>query len=92
MRTKVRCMKDHSELPLRENTNHFILHVGTNNLYSDREREIITKSIVDIDSSMKKEKDNVNISNIVIRNDDLKGKTTEVNEHLKLLCKERNIC
>ena len=72
-------MKDHSELPLRENTDHFTLHVGTNNLYSDREREIITKSIVDIDSSMKKEKDNVNISNIVIRNDDLKGKTTEVN-------------
>ena len=85
-------MKDHSELPLRENTDHFILPVGTNNLYSDSEQKTITKSIVDIDSSMKKEKDNVNISNIVIRNDDLKGKTTEVNEHLKLLCKERNIC
>ena len=67
------------------------LHVGTNNIYSDREREIITKSIVDIDLSMKKEKDNVKISNIVIRNDDLKGKITEVNEHLKLFCKERNI-
>ena len=67
------------------------LHVGTNNIYSDREREIITKSIVDVDLSMKKEKYNVKISNIVIRNDDLKGKTTEVNEHLKLFCKERNI-
>lgn len=67
------------------------LHVGTNNIYSHRKREIITKSIVDVDLSMKKEKDNVKISNIVIRNDDLKGKTTEVNEHLKLFCKERNI-
>ena len=81
------------ERPLRTTTNgkYRPLHVGTNNIYSDSEREIITKSIVDIDLSMKKAKDNVKISNIVIRNDDLKGKITEVNEHLKLFCRERNI-
>ena len=56
MRAKVQCMKDHSELPLRENTDHFILPVGTNNLYSDSEQKTITKSVVDIDSSKKKKR------------------------------------
>ena len=83
-------MKDHSKLPLRENHDHFILHVGKNNLNSDSEPKFITKLIVDINLSRKK-KENVAISNIIIRIDDLKEKATEINDHLKLLGKERNI-
>lgn len=38
---KVRCMKDHSTLPLRENPDHFILHFSTNNLNTDPKSESI---------------------------------------------------
>ena len=44
---KVRCLKDHVKLSLSENPELFILHVGTNNLDSDRSPELIAKSIVD---------------------------------------------
>ena len=33
---KVRCMKDHIKPSLREKPNHIVLHVGTNDLVSDR--------------------------------------------------------
>ena len=41
--TKVRCMRDHSALPLRENPDHFMLHFGTNNLPKDPKSERIAK-------------------------------------------------
>ena len=84
-------MKDNSKVPLTENPDHFMLRVGTNNLNSDREPKLIAKSIMDVNLSMEKENDYIIISNIIIRNDNLKEKATEIKGHLKLLCKERNI-
>ena len=75
----------------KKNADHFIFNVGTNDLNSARDPEIIAKLIVDVNLSIKKEKDNEIISNIFIKNDDLKGKATETNGHLKLLRKERNL-
>lgn len=46
---------------------------------------------MDVNLSIKKEKDNVTTSNIILRNDGLKEKATEINDNLKLLCNERNI-
>ena len=50
---KVRCMKNHIKPTLREKPDHIVLHVGTNDLVSDRPPDLIAKSIVDVSSSMK---------------------------------------
>ena len=69
-----RGLEDHTKLSLREIPDHLILHVGTNNLNSDPEPKLIAKVIVDVNLSVKKEKYNLTISNIIIRNGDLKKK------------------
>ena len=50
---------------------HTILHVGTNDLNSDRPSDLIAKSItiVDLAIVLKNSQQNVSISNIIIRND-----------------------
>ena len=76
---------------LREHPGHFVLHIGTNDLNSNRSPELVTKSITDAGSSLKNDSQDVSISIIVVRNDEFKGKATQVNENLENLCAERNI-
>ena len=52
---KVRCMKDYLKSSLRQNPDHVVLHVGTNDLDSDKDPELIAKSIVDLASTVKKD-------------------------------------
>ena len=68
---------------------YFVLHVGTNDLDSDRSPDLIAKSIVDVASSLKTDKHDVTISNIITRNDRFMAK--ELNKCLTELCFERNI-
>ena len=77
---KVRCMKYHIKPTLREKPDHNVLHVGTNDLVSDRPPDLIAKSIVDVASSMKNEKHDDTVSNIITRADHFKEKANEVNE------------
>ena len=79
---KVRCMKDYLKPSLRQNPDHVVLHVGTNDLDSDKDPELIAKSIVDLASTVKKDTCEVTISNIVVRNDKFMKKAEEVNAHL----------
>ena len=58
---KVRCMKDYLKPSLRENPDHFVLHVGTDDLDSDRSPDLIAKSIVNVASSLKTDKHEVTI-------------------------------
>ena len=88
---KVRCLKDHMKPSLRKNPDHFVLHIGTNDLNSDRSPELIAKSITDVGSSLKNDSHDVSISSIVVRNDKFKEKAAQVNENLERLCAERNI-
>ena len=88
---KVRCMKDYLKPSLRQNPDHVVLHVGTNDLDSDKDPELIAKSIADLASTVKKDTCEVTISNIVVRNDKFKKKAEEVNAHLAVLCVQRNI-
>ena len=88
---KVRCMKDHLKPSLRENPDHFVLHVCTDDLDSDRSLDLIAKSKVDVGSSLKINKHDVTISNITTRNDRFMVKANEVNKCLTELCFERNI-
>ena len=63
----MRCMKDYLKHSLRENPNHFILHMVTNDLNSKRFPEPFDKSIADLTASIKNENHNVSISNIIVR-------------------------
>ena len=89
--SKVRCMKDHMKLSMREKPDHTILHVGTNVLNSDRPSNLIAKSIVDLDITLKNNSQNVSISNIIMRKDSFNEKAMEVNGSLKQFCTENNI-
>ena len=89
--SKVQCMKDHMKPSMREKPDYTILHVGTNDLNSDRLSDLIAKSIVDLAITLKNNSQNVIISNIVIRNDNFNEKAMEVNGYLKQLCIEKNI-
>ena len=72
---------------------HYILHVGTNNLCLDRSPELIAKSIIDLALTLKSESHHVSVSNNIVRNDSdtLNKKGCEVNAILMELCKEKNI-
>ena len=91
---KTKCMKDIIKPSPRENSNHYILHVGTNELCLDRSPELIAKSIIDLASTLEIESHDVSVSNIIVRNDSdtLNKNGCEVNAILMELRKEKNIC
>ena len=88
---KVRCMKDQIKPSVKEKPDHIVLHLGTNDLVSDRPPDLIAKSIVDVAPSMKNENPDVTVSNIITRTDHLKEKASEVSDYLSKLCMERTI-
>ena len=90
---KTKCMKDYIKPSQRENSDHYILHVGTNDLCLDRSPELIAKSIIDLALTLKSESHDVSVSNIIVRTDSdtLNKKGCEANAILMELCKEKNI-
>ena len=74
-------MKDDMKPWMSEKLDHIILHIGTNDLNSDRALDLITKSIIDLE--MKSNSQNTSISTIIMRNDEFNNKAEEVNGHLK---------
>ena len=90
---KTKCMKDYIKRSQREKSDHYILHVGTNDLCLDRSPEVIAKSIIDLALTLKSESHDVSVSNIIVRNDNdtLNKRRYEVNVVLMELCKENNI-
>ena len=87
------CMEDYIKPSLRKNPNHFIIHVGTNDLATDKTPEGIAEKIVNLATAVKSETCDVSISSIILRTDNkqLNQKGVEVNAYLKDLCKEKNI-
>ena len=63
-----------------------ILHVGTNDLRHPKEAKEIAKEIIDLAINTKTEKNEIMISGIVPRRDNLNDKAKEVNIHLQNLC------
>ena len=86
-------MRDYIKPSQRENSAHYTLHVGTNDLCLDRTPELIAKSIMDLALSLKSESHDTSVSNIIVRNDSdtLNKKGWEMNAILTELCKEKNI-
>ena len=89
----VSCMEDYMKQFLRNSPDHFILHVGTKDLYSEKCCMEIAESIINLPCRLKNEILDVNVSTIILRTDDkkLNEKGMEVNLHLKELSKEKNI-
>ena len=90
---KVQCMEDYKKPSIRDKPDHFIIHVGTNDLNSEVSPKSIAESIVDLAMSLKTESNDVSVSNIILRTDNslLNQKGCEVDSHLKVLCEERNL-
>ena len=84
-------MKDHMKPSMREKFDRTILHVGKNDLNSNRPSNIIAKSIIDLTITLKSNSQNVNVSNITMRNDNFNEKAMEVDcYYLKKFCTENN--
>ena len=62
-------MTDHEKPALRDNPDHIVFQIGTNDVHSNKTPESIAKLIVDLAISSKKTTWNVSISNILIRKD-----------------------
>ena len=88
---KVRCMYDHSKPTLREfNPEKIIVHVGTNDLNSCNKSSKIARSIISLAKELKNEENEIIVSLIVPRNDNLNNKVNEVNDRLRHLCDKNN--
>ena len=89
----VSCMEDYMKPSIKNSPDHFILHVGTNDLYSENSSMEMAESITNKAFRLKNEMHDVGVSIIVLRTHDkkLKEKGMRVNLHLKELSKEKNI-
>ena len=89
----VSCMEDYMKPSIKNSPDHFILHVGTNDLYSENSSMEMAESITNKAFRLKNEMHDVGVSIIVLRthNKKLNEKGMRVNLHLKELSKEKNI-
>ena len=93
---KTTCMENYMQHSSRNASNHFILHVGTNDLDSDKTAEHIANTLmmntlmIPCDDT---DQHDVSISNIILRTDNTKlnKKGCLVNSILAEMCKEKNI-
>ena len=85
------CLNDYVKPSLRYKPDLLIIHGGTNDLRSEKTSKQIAEKIVTLASDVKTEENDVIISGIVRRNDELNTKGQEVNHFLKLLCSELNM-
>ena len=86
---KARCMYDHAKPTSRELNPEHILHVGTNDLNSEKTVSQISKSILDLANSLKNETNTIHVWLIVIWNDHLNNKVNEVSSHLISMCQQK---
>ena len=49
---RVRCMQDYIRPTLKENPDHIVIHVGTNNLALNTPAEKVAESIIDLASTL----------------------------------------
>ena len=89
----VSCMEDYMKPSIKNSPDHFILHVWTNDLYSENSSIEMAESITNKAFRLKNEMHDVGVSIIVLRTHDkkLNEKGMQVNLHLKELSKEKNI-
>ena len=80
---KTSCMQDNAKPTIREiNPEHIILHVGTNDLKSEKTGSQIANSIIELANSLKNETNSIHVSLIDSRNENLNNKVNKVNSCL----------
>ena len=72
--------------PLKCNPDRFIIHIGTNDLRSDKDRETIVRNVVDVANNSKTDINKILISSIIPRRDNLNGKVRQLSIFLKKFC------
>ena len=73
------------------NPNLIILHGGTNDLNSEKTSSQIANSNINLRNSLKKDNNDITISLIAPRADNLNNKANEVNNRLVNMCNQLNI-
>ena len=76
--------------PLKRDPDRVIIHVDTNYLRSSQDPEAIAKNIIDIAKNSTINKNEILVSSIVPRRDNLNGRGRQVNNILQKLCVESN--
>ena len=80
---KVRCLDDYAKPTMRDfNPNRIILHVGINDLNSEKTSSQTANSIIDLRNSLKTDNYDITLSLIAPR-------ATEVNKRLVNMCNQR---
>ena len=64
------CIIDYMKPWIRAKPNHFVLHVGTNDLNLSKPPDEIAEAIIDLASELKSEKSDVSISSAITRADE----------------------
>ena len=75
---------------LKRDPDPVIIHIGTNDLRSSQDPETIAKNIIDIAKNSTTNKNEILVSSIVPRRDNLNGKGRQVNNILQKLCVEND--
>ena len=83
---KIKQMKHYVKPAEEENPNLCILHVGTNDLRESKSADKIADEVVDLAVTLKNETNEVTVSGICPRDDNLNDKATSVNEILAKRC------
>ena len=70
------------------NPNFIILHTGTNSLRGERTPEDLAEEIIDLATSLKSDENEIVISEIIARRDQLNEKVSKVNDILRMKSSE----
>ena len=85
-------MHHHAKPTVRNfDSDHIILHCGTNDLNSDKTSSQIAREIIDLALSLKSDKNKISILLLTPISDKLNNKASEVNNCLINMCSHRNI-
>ena len=68
-----------------------IIHMGTNDLYSDKEAKDIANDILQLSKSVKTDANKVAVSSVLPRKDKFHSKVKEVNIHLQDTCSSNKL-
>ena len=68
------------------------MHVGTNNLKNKKSAGDIANDIINLEISIRNQKNNVFVSDVTIQNDRLNNKSKNVTSSLQRKCDEEKIC
>ena len=84
---KTSCLSDHLKPVMRsDNCEHIIIHIGTNDLRSERTPVQISHDIINLAYAVRESQIKVSVSGLIQRNDDLNEKVLSVNDILAKTC------